>query len=260
MGDEGFTHVSLDSIRRLCGTTSYATGQTYFKAGRVVSIKRTGPTALVVIQGANFKNYRVSVECSGGTPSGSCTCSRHAQWNEPCKHIAAALFAILEDVQQNDPTAIVQKMIANQLQEVRRRDQNDAILRGVILNYFGDPHLQAVVEKHRGGPDLKVTIFPENSIEMMMTLVIPAKRVPGFLEAVQGRENIFFKGSARNIEIADSRAELEPDEEGTTILRISGAIQKLTPQEVERIKVSRDWLFHQDKFYPIQRKPRLAHG
>lgn len=259
MGGEGFHQLTLDTIKRICGYTNFATGQTYFRAGRVHSLKRDGATVTATVQGANFHSHRVKVEWSAAMPdSMQCGCMQNSHWRECCKHIAATLFALLEELQVKDSSLMIQRMIANQLQVERRKDQDDAILRGVILHYFGDPHLKAEVEYLGEGPGLKVTISSEIPDGMVMTLMIPAKRVPGFIEAVQGRDNVTFKGAAQNLRVARSDAELEPDEEGTTILRISGTIQKLTNDEVAKVKVSRDWVFHRNQFYPIRRKPRVT--
>jgi hypothetical protein len=259
MGGDGFHQLTLDTIKRLCGNTNFATGQTYFRAGRVHSLKREGAIVTSMVQGANFHSHRVKVEWSSAMPdSMECSCMQNSHWRECCKHIAATLFALLEELQVKDSSFMIQRMIANQLQHERRKDQDDAIMRGIILHYFGEPHLKAEVEYLGHGPGLKVTIMPEVADGLMMTLVIPAKRVPGFIEAVQGRENVTFKGAAQNLRVAKTDAELEPDEEGTTILRISGMIKKLSKDEVAQVKVSRDWVFHQDQFHPIRRKPRGA--
>jgi hypothetical protein len=251
MDGDAFRTISPPLIRRLCGATNFVTGRTYFRAGRVISMRAQGSTAQAVVQGAGFRQYRISIsESAGSEPRLSCTCVNHTQWGEPCKHISAALFALFEAVSGRDPSEDLQQIIAERLRADDRKDRDDAALRSLILNYFGSGRLRALVEKHRGGPDLKVSIHQENADALCMTVIVPGRLVPGFLDAVGGLSNVSFKGSATRLEVARERAELSPDAEGTTILRISGSARKLKPDEAARAHVSSEWIFHGDRFYP----------
>jgi len=89
-----------EQIRRLCGAASTELGEAYFRSGQVVSIKREEPgdSYRAVVKGAPPSRYDVEMVMDEDGIEASCGCADFTP-HMNCKHIAAVLFALLEDRQ-----------------------------------------------------------------------------------------------------------------------------------------------------------------
>lgn len=89
--------LTLDSIKDLCGVTSYKRGVTYYRANRVTNFiadsERLSFRAMVA--GTSRYQVRVDIHPSGGVKA-QCTCPAYGDYYDYCKHIAAVLLHIHE--------------------------------------------------------------------------------------------------------------------------------------------------------------------
>ncbi|MDR0999571.1 MAG: DEAD/DEAH box helicase [Clostridiales bacterium] len=77
----------------------YARGEAYYQGGRVLSFTQSqnGLSLSAGVEG-NYRNYTVNIDFdeSGQIERYKCNCSAHSIWRGACKHVIAALFALLD--------------------------------------------------------------------------------------------------------------------------------------------------------------------
>jgi uncharacterized Zn finger protein len=94
-------------IQRHATETSYSRGQSYFRAGAVVSLIQRKQTLQAEVEGSEVVPYRVTIDFDGGGITDTyCTCPYCFEgW---CKHIVATLLACVnqpETIEQRAPLA-----------------------------------------------------------------------------------------------------------------------------------------------------------
>lgn len=180
MEREGFTP---EFILGLCGAANFQRGLTYFQAGRVVDIKRTNRGWEIAICGTSFRIQRVTIVLEGGVRA-SCECPSFSAWKEPCKHIAAALFALHE--QQSAAEAAVEEAV------------EEFSLRDLVMDYLLRRPEPAFAESlPDGGIRLTVT---DPSASTTVQIRVSAK------EADEFRERLQWGGDAADQPLPTARA------------------------------------------------------
>ncbi|MCL6442620.1 MAG: SNF2 helicase associated domain-containing protein, partial [Alicyclobacillus sp.] len=90
------TVLSASDVKRLCGTVNYSRGQTYYRQGRVLSLKpNPGSAATWTATVRGTRPYIVDVDLTDGDVAMTCTCPAFAR-QESCKHVAAVLLKLAD--------------------------------------------------------------------------------------------------------------------------------------------------------------------
>ncbi|MCL1845105.1 MAG: DEAD/DEAH box helicase [Defluviitaleaceae bacterium] len=124
-------------------TDVYERGERYYLAGKLISCESaeevSGETSVRASVEGNYKNYDVMIRLGGeGELSAyACTCESHSIWRGACKHVVAALFALLEggDTHKFSPEKMSRhaKNLADSLEKIIYDgiDQSLPIIQGV---------------------------------------------------------------------------------------------------------------------------------
>ena len=91
----GLGDLTEEYVREVCNQKSYGRGRTYYRAGRVLSVKWDANGVKARVRGT--RTYRVELEDSegGGVPY-DCTCPY--DWGGACKHVVAVMLHVLDHV------------------------------------------------------------------------------------------------------------------------------------------------------------------
>ena len=90
------------SLRRQATARSYERGETYYKAGSVVSLIQRGQIIRADVEGNDVHPYHINLEFdSGGITAIDCTCDYNLEgW---CKHIVATLLTCIRQPEKVEP-------------------------------------------------------------------------------------------------------------------------------------------------------------
>ncbi|MDB5085974.1 MAG: helicase [Bacilli bacterium] len=126
--------ISLNTIKQLCGTTSYQRGEAYYQANRVTQLRFDQNESRYDAQVLGRALYHVSVAMDdyNGDVEADCDCPAFDTYSAYCKHIAAVLVQIHSLNQGGNGDGLVEPAIS-------RRDMQ---LTNDMISLFDSPVVQ----------------------------------------------------------------------------------------------------------------------
>src|SRR5579859_7953279 len=91
------------ALRRLLGARAFLRGYDYVRRRAVEDIKVEEASARGHVRGTDPEPYRVELQLTPGGFSSECTCPTFSKINGHCKHVAALLIALRDQVRGASP-------------------------------------------------------------------------------------------------------------------------------------------------------------
>jgi uncharacterized Zn finger protein len=135
--------LTVDTIRSASSTESFARGQEYVAAGRVLSVEESGPGRLrALVKGTQFTPYTVRIQHgAAGVERVECGCPfATGSW---CKHIVAVLLTRLAE-ESAEPNLV--ELVSDLPREVLERMVLQAAYRSGVV----EENLREAARKARG--------------------------------------------------------------------------------------------------------------
>ena len=118
----------------------FSRGENYYQTGKVVDIshENDGALATIIVNG-NYKDYKVilSFDPSGKLEDYRCACQSSLIWRGGCKHVIAALLAVLDENDEKNSqthmTEISSKLVSNLEKQIYREIDESLIDNGNYL-------------------------------------------------------------------------------------------------------------------------------
>src|SRR3954464_10595968 len=100
---EAISTLNDRALRRLLGARAFLRGYDYVRRGAVDEVKMEELSATGKVRGTEPEPYAVKLQVTPSGFSSECTCPAFGKINGHCKHVAALLIALRDQVRPKQP-------------------------------------------------------------------------------------------------------------------------------------------------------------